>query len=248
MKTGNLARVVVGAVVLWGSLGIAGAEETLAEGVWKWTYELPNGQKGAPWLQLRQDGEKVTGIYESRGQAAEVNEGTVKDGVLSFSVDRERDGNEYSVKYSGKIEGDELVGNVTVKFGEDERTMDWVAKRATTIATASGVWGWTVSWGDRSFSPVLALEQRADVVTGTLKFGERETAISEGILKGETVSFKVVRERDGNTRTTTFSGGLSGDAIQGEMTFERDGEERSRDWKAERGAEEKETEEQVSEE
>ena len=39
MKIGNLAWGVIGVVVVWGSLGIAGAEETLVEGVWKWTAD-----------------------------------------------------------------------------------------------------------------------------------------------------------------------------------------------------------------
>ena len=63
-----------------------------------------------------------------------------------------------------------------------------------------------------------------------------ETAISDGVLKGEDISFTVTREFNGNKMVSKFSGKISGDSIKGKIGIERDGETQSRDWEAKREA------------
>ena len=60
----------------------------------------------------------------------------------------------------------------------------------------------------------------------------RETEITEGKIKGNEVSFTVVREFNGNKMTSKYTGKVTADVIKGKMEFERNGETQSRDWEA----------------
>jgi hypothetical protein len=61
--------------------------------------------------------------------------------------------------------------------------------------------------------------------------------ITGAVLKGDEISFQVIRESSGNKATNKYSGKISGDAIKGKMEFiNRDGEAQSRDWDAKREA------------
>ena len=66
-----------------------------------------------------------------------------------------------------------------------------------------------------------------------------ETQIENGKVDGDTISFSVTREFNGNKSTSKYSGKVAGDTITGKIETERNGESRSRDWTAKRVKEEK---------
>ena len=61
----------------------------------------------------------------------EISNGSVKDDTVSFSVEREFNGNKFVTKYSGKLSGDTITGE-SENPGRDGQTMkrEWVAKRS----------------------------------------------------------------------------------------------------------------------
>ena len=63
--------------------------------------------------------------------------------------------------------------------------------------------------------------------------------ISDAKLDGDTFSFVVVREFNGNSMTNTYSGKISADKITGKSETIRNGEAQSRDWEAKRAEEKK---------
>jgi hypothetical protein len=83
------------------------------------------------------------------------------------------------------------------------------------------------------------LKAEGEKLTGTVSGRNNDTAIGEGKIKGDEVSFQVVREFNGNTMTNKYSGKLSGDTITGKSESQRDGQPQSRDWVAKREAEAK---------
>jgi hypothetical protein len=121
-------------------------------------------------------------------------------------------------------------------------------------AKVDGKWSWTMQGrgGNANATPrksTLTLKQDGEKLTGTLSqpaFGRRgqggdapapvETAISDGKIKGSEISFKVTREFNGNSRTTTYNGKVDGDTIKGkvEMPGRNGGDPISRDWEAKR--------------
>jgi len=100
-------------------------------GSWKWTVATPNGDIAISASFEHKDG-KLTGTYTSPFGEAPISDGTFKDDAIAFSVERELDGNRFTVKYQGKLEGDSIKGSLELPgFGGGEPAkMDWNATRA----------------------------------------------------------------------------------------------------------------------
>jgi hypothetical protein len=105
-----------------------------------------------------------------------------------------------------------------------------------TSTNATGTWKWTVTMPDgNTLEPVLKLKQEGEKLTGTSSYRpDRETPITEGVAKGGTVSFKVVRERDGRQFVTSYKGKVAGDTLKGTIQSNFGGEDRTFDWEAKR--------------
>lgn len=117
------------------------------------------------------------------------------------------------------------------------------AKAEDTKAGPAGTWSWTVPSrnGGAERKMTLKLKVEGDKLTGKLTMPGRqgattETEITEGKVKGDEVSFTVVREFNGNKFTSKYNGKLTGDTIKGKIEFERDGNTNTRDWEAKREA------------
>ena len=76
------------------------------------------------------------------------------------------------------------------------------------------------------------LKAEGEKLTGTVSGRQNETAIEEGKIKGDEISFQVTREFNGNKVVTKYSGKVSGDTIKGKSESQRDGQPRTRDWLA----------------
>jgi len=103
-------------------------------------------------------------------------------------------------------------------------------------ADATGTWKWTTSFGGQSRESTAKLKQEGDKLTGVYVGGQSnsETPIEAASIKGDTVSFSVTRERDGQKFTTKYSGTLKDDTITGKSERQRDGQAQSSDWVAKR--------------
>ncbi len=125
-----MRRLIATAVVLVlaGSLGMARADDKPdPTGTWKWTVNI-QGQEREMTLKLKLEGDKLTGAMVGRnGQETAIEDGTFKDGEVSFKVTRERQGNKVTTKYTGKVSGDTIKGKAG-REGQEGR--DWEAKRA----------------------------------------------------------------------------------------------------------------------
>lgn len=107
---------------------------------------------------------------------------------------------------------------------------------------ATGTWKWT-SQGRQGNTVEWTLKLKQDgekltgAVLGTFGGNPTETAISEGTIKGNEISFTVVRERNDQKFVTKYSGKLEGDTIKGTTERDRNGEKVSNPWEAKRAAE-----------
>ena len=99
-----------------------------------------------------------------------------------------------------------------------------------------GTWTWTFTIpSGQTMEPKLTLKLEGDKLTGTITGRNGENPISDGKFdKDGSVSFKVVRERDGRTFTANYSGKLEGDAIKGTQITNFGGEEHKNPWDAKR--------------
>lgn len=99
-------------------------------------------------------------------------------------------------------------------------------------ADPTGTWKWTVTFNDNSFEQTLNLKFADGKLTGTMvgRNGQ-ETAITDGKFENGQITFKVVRERNGNSFTTNYSGKLVGDTIEGKTSMTFNDQTREMDWK-----------------
>jgi len=97
-------------------------------GTWKWTAMM-GGNSREVTLKLKLDGDKLTGAMLGRNNMeTKIDDGaTFKDGELSFSITRDRNGTKTVTKYSGKLSGDTIKGKIS-REGQEDR--DWEAKRS----------------------------------------------------------------------------------------------------------------------
>lgn len=89
---------------------LVGCLTALAAGVdGKWTGQV-EGPQGAMDVnfEFKADGEKLTGTMNNQFGDAALHDGTIKGDDLSFKVTREFNGNKFTVKYTGKLSGDEI--------------------------------------------------------------------------------------------------------------------------------------------
>ena len=106
---------------------------------------------------------------------------------------------------------------------------------AALAADATGTWKWTVERDGNSYETTLKLKQDGDRLTGTMSGRQgSETAIEDGKVAGDTISFKVTREFGDNKVVQMYQGKVSGDTIKGERKSNRDGQDQTREWQAKR--------------
>jgi len=102
-----------------------------ADGKWTWKQM---GQQGevAMTLELKQDGEKLTGsvLREGSDTKTDISEGKIKDNEITFLVVREFNGNQFKTTYKGKLDGDAIKGTRTSVRQGQENTVEWMATRS----------------------------------------------------------------------------------------------------------------------
>jgi hypothetical protein len=100
-------------------------------GTWKWTVTAQNGQARETTLKLKLDGDKLTGAVVGRNnQETKIDDGKFKDGQVSFSITRERNGQKFTTKYTGKVSKDSIKGKTEIERDGKTQARDWEAKRA----------------------------------------------------------------------------------------------------------------------
>jgi hypothetical protein len=108
--------------------------------------------------------------------------------------------------------------------------------RPVSADDATGTWKWSITFNNNTREASAKLKQEGEKLTGVYVGGQNntETPIEDGSVKDNKVSFKVVREFNGNRFTVKYAGTLSGDTIKGKTSFDRDGQTMERDWEAKR--------------
>jgi opacity protein-like surface antigen len=108
----------------------AAAWAAAVDGKWTWNQRGQGGNETAVVLELKADGEKLTGTLTRGDMKTEIKEGTIKGNDIAFVVVRVRNNvQENKSPYKGKLDGDKITGTYTTNRGGEERTNEWVATR-----------------------------------------------------------------------------------------------------------------------
>jgi hypothetical protein len=98
-------------------------------GTWKWTIEF-GGQTREATLKLKLEGDNLKGAVIGRnGRETPIEDANCKNGNISFKVVRERMGEKFVTKYSGKVSGDTIKGKMEFEREGQTQSIDWNAKR-----------------------------------------------------------------------------------------------------------------------
>ena len=133
----SLVCVAVGAVMTFGSPGLAKAADDKADVSGTWTWSVP-GRQGGPdrkfTAKLKVEGDKVSGKVSAPGRNGETRENEIQDGKIkgdeiSFATTREMNGNTITTKYSGKVTGDTIKGTIEFERNGEPVKRDWEAKK-----------------------------------------------------------------------------------------------------------------------
>ena len=101
-------------------------------GTWTWSPTFAGEERRLDMiLNLKLEGDKLTGDLNWGRKKTPIEEGTYKDGELSFKVSSERTGQKVTIQYTGKITGNTIKGKVEwVTGGGEQRPRNWEALRA----------------------------------------------------------------------------------------------------------------------
>ncbi len=121
MKFSLTARALMLAAIL-----VLGATAADVNGKWVASFTTPDGQTRENTINLKADGEKLSGSISGRGGDTAIEEGKLAGDEISFSVTRNFGGNEVKMKYKGKVTGNEMKLNVEM----GDRSFEMTAKRA----------------------------------------------------------------------------------------------------------------------
>jgi hypothetical protein len=114
-------------------LAVAGlaraADKPNPAGTWKYTTEV-NGQPLEVTIKLRLEGDRLTGTVSALDMESKIEDGKYRDGEVSFQVNREANGNKFTLKYKGKIQGDTFKGQRELERDGQTNTRAFEAKRS----------------------------------------------------------------------------------------------------------------------
>jgi hypothetical protein len=91
-------------------------------GKWTGKMETPNGTRDSV-INLKQDGETLTGTMPGRNGEAKISDGTIKGDDVAFSVVRNFGGEERKINYAGKVAGGEM--KLKFKMMDEDREITY---------------------------------------------------------------------------------------------------------------------------
>jgi hypothetical protein len=121
---------VAAVVCVLALVGLVRAEEKPnPTGTWKYSTDR-NGQTVETVIKLKLDGDKLTGTLKTGDMESKIEDAKYKDGEVSFTVTRERNGNKFTTKYTGTIKGDSFKGKRETDRNGQTNSREFEAKRS----------------------------------------------------------------------------------------------------------------------
>jgi hypothetical protein len=193
-------------------------------GSWKW--ERTSGGTTAQFsLKLNWDGKRLSGKYSAFDRTSDIEQTKLEKDQISFLAHRELGGNKFDVKFNGKVEPDNLVGTMTVDFGNGPQEFDWNARRTVEIDDVVGVWNLQLQSPQGAVTPRLTITKGADnklqghSVSVMGEFDAKNMALKDNVL-----TWEISREQDGRVFKVLYNAKPRGNTIEGESEFDINGQ------------------------
>lgn len=192
-----------------------------ASGTWKGAFDFQGGSVPLA-IHLTVAGTDVTGTVEGLPTTpVDIHEGKIDGTTVSFWVNTDYQGQTYKLVFKGTLSatGDEAAYTLGTEDGSWSAQM--TAKRDAVVAAAptgpdvTGNWKGAFDFNGESLPLVFKLKSAAGVVTGTVEGLETSPAeIHEGKIDGDTVTFWLNTDYQGQTYKLVYKGKITADQIK----------------------------------
>jgi hypothetical protein len=204
---------VLGLLAILASLPSANAADV--SGNWKGVFNF-QGTDVPLTFHLAASNGVVTGTVEGLPTTpAEIHDGKIDKDVVTFWVDTDYEGNTYKLVYRGTI----AAGQIEFVFGTDEgswSTTLTAKNEAETVAPyPTGDWKGTFAFQGTDIPLTFHLAAVNGTVTGTVEgLPTTPAEIHDGKIDGDTVTFWVNTDYEGNTYKLIYTGKISAEGIR----------------------------------
>jgi hypothetical protein len=200
-------------------------------GTWKGAFDF-QGTSVPLTIHLNMDGTKVAGMDDMakvtgtveglETSPAEIHEGILHGEYLSFWLNTDYQGQTYKLVYKGKVTADGISFDFGTEEGSWSTTMtvkkDGEAPAPAAAAPAApdvtGDWTGTFDMNGTPTELKFHLKSAGNAVTGTVERpGAPPSEVHEGKIEGDTVSFWMTTDYEGNTYTIVYKGKITAEQI-----------------------------------
>lgn len=193
-----------------------------ATGTWKGTFDFQGTNVPLTFHLVVANG-AVTGSVEGLPTTpTEIHDGKATGDTITFSVNTDYQGQTYKLAYTGKLSsaGDEIA----FTFGTDDgswsaqltaaKSTGTAAEAAPAAADVTGTWKGSLDFNGTSLPLTFHLTSTAGAVTGTVEgLPTTPAEIHEGKVDGDTVTFWLNTDYQGQTYKLVYTGKISAGQI-----------------------------------
>ena len=192
-----------------------------ASGTWKGAFDFQGGSVPLA-IHLTVAGTDVTGTVEGLPTTpVDIHEGKTDGTTVSFWVNTDYQGQSYKLVFKGTLSGagDEAAYTLGTEDGSWSAQMTAKRDPAATVAASgpdvTGNWKGAFDFNGESVPLVFKLKSAAGVVTGTVEGLETSPAeIHEGKIDGDTMTFWLNTDYQGQTYKLVYKGKIAADEIK----------------------------------
>lgn len=119
-----MKRILCISLILFLFIIIPAYAETDVSGDWEITVQTQRGDMTQS-MHIEQNGESITVTMEGRRGREFTGQGTIKDNAVEWTITRTSQRGEFTMTYTGIIDGNSMSGEASVM----NRTIEWSAVR-----------------------------------------------------------------------------------------------------------------------
>jgi hypothetical protein len=177
-------------------------------------------------LELHAEANALTGTFTGRdGEPVAIEMGKVDGDKISFQRTFKRDGNEFVIRFQGKVGPTQIIGKIEFTRDGEARSFDWQADRVTGPADVVGTWNFEVERDNGEIIETrLAVTEDAGKLAGRYTSRQREREVRDIAVKDGTFRFTVAGEYEGTAFRVTYHGKPAGNKIKGQVDYDFDGD------------------------
>jgi len=183
-------------------------------GTWKGSFEF-QGSSIPLTFHLAAANGVVTGSVDGMPTTpAQIHDGKVDGDEVTFWLNTDYEGNTYKIVYKGKVSAGQIEFSLGTEDGSWGSTL--VAKNdVPALASVTGNWKGSFDFQGSAVALTFHLAGSGGAVTGTVEgLPTTPAEIHDGKIEGDTLSFWVNTDYEGNTYKIVYRGKISAEEIR----------------------------------